>query len=1406
MLDPDDVCDDPSPPSSPVASTSTIHTESRQLADDDTDSKICPVSNAVVSCAEPATSPDRKETVFFKCLLRRLPIRSRTRALRQPLARTITCQHCPFTGSSQRKLRRHHLLKHFIGVEQDFQVYCPARGCQFWGQSSNQIKRHLEEVHGPYIAIKTIYHEDDLLLDECETSNQDQITKTVHKTSELFRCDVDGCAFSAKFVKNVRVHKAKKHKHLAVTHTLNTEPILQSGDTNHICQVEGCDYKSKQLSKLKRHISRKHKQPILPVQAPPAPNEQQGHQQLVELKEKENQIPDDSLPRHYRSVRKKILKRKFMDEDWEVYKPKRAKLDASYSAMDVGETSTTHQAASVDDVRDVRIHLKPHLIHFEPVQRALIEMTKTHQSFDTEKSNVDAMMEQLILEHSTRCESCKNNSDFMTQHQELSQQHLDKQTTSQINYLKGRVSELERELRRVKESFTKLDTRKKTKMSYKGLLGRVSKPSLCKKNEYSIVSGYRIIDLNVLRLALQSAQKCGHTSLIFTEVNPGVSQVDLATQLGLLCSVCGVQTIFSTSSFSEEEPPNYSVNKAMLPQLGPFAYYSLVNIIQRTVGSVKVNVNMKREGHSIPHKAKLFVSVDRKSYNLDTSADDPVDEIIRPDISGNYENIAEPDQPDDIAGLSQSQMSDDHDASKPSILPAPTNGHVGLPPVSITSSNALRTRVLPATARRPIPPGLLKAGLTALSNGHEYSRRLPAVASKEGQPSRTASEIGGDELGIRIDSVSSAIPGLLPIKPSGDGITIDSTFSLSSVAKQEGPSPRGLKIKNFTDLRCTNQDGEAVEEKKHWTTIEGETKREVAHEFDEVVPVPPGTQLLAANVRYSTTDKSNLPTGVYKVKQQNKQFTLVVRTKNDNSTMLVRRADITGGQVKVGDQSNPELNRQRVTNDTSAIADNTKNIAASTPGSLIGDDATLEPGQIPLELFKTPLQIFSMEVSRALKVKLPGLSDQQIQKIVMDKWAKMTSKEKQVYINKATLLTQSLTDVASVHPSLPAGWKRVLVHNPTDNSGQSANTRVNIVLHTPTGDKLRSKSDLADYMIAHNITGISPDVFDFKGIVQGVKAMIPTLASKSKSKHTRLPLLAPASAKPSQVPVAVPVSSGLLSTQLQPTEKSVEKTDRPPNVALNGLVKEVITSKMGMKMVRMVVETSSGEQRETLVPVVKGANGAFKIALPKNFSVKTNAAQELVKSKHSVPTSTPESTVRVASPEDTVAAAGSVDSSATDSAAAEIMDSDRAATEVTAATCDQATPNECESVGSPEVIIPDGAPLDSIVPDNLDRCETSSPELSTSNVTAIESVLPDSILPDTASPDLDLPDDSVSVVSKTPVLDHDRLTSLSPHPPTVDEESVDPGSLDSPSKQEEVDTQSSADPVDRPNGDEATLA
>ena len=53
--------------------------------------------------------------------------------------------------------------------------------------------------------------------------------------------------------------------------------------------------------------------------------------------------------------------------------------------------------------------------------------------------------------------------------------------------------------------------------------------------------------------------------------------------------------------------------------------------------------NLQRNGSSVPHRAKLLVSVDREKYTLDVAASEPADEIIQPDITGDYENIAEPD-------------------------------------------------------------------------------------------------------------------------------------------------------------------------------------------------------------------------------------------------------------------------------------------------------------------------------------------------------------------------------------------------------------------------------------------------------------------------------------------------------------------------------------------------------------------------------------------------------------------------------------------------------------------------------------------------------------------------------------------------------------------------------------------
>ena len=86
------------------------------------------------------------------------------------------------------------------------------------------------------------------------------------------------------------------------------------------------------------------------------------------------------------------------------------------------------------------------------------------------------------------------------------------------------------------------------------------------------------------------------------------------TQLALLCSTCGAQTIFSTSSFSTEDPPNYSVNKTLLPLLGPNAYFSLISEVQRSENSMLININMKAAKNKIQQRAKLIMSLDKKVY------------------------------------------------------------------------------------------------------------------------------------------------------------------------------------------------------------------------------------------------------------------------------------------------------------------------------------------------------------------------------------------------------------------------------------------------------------------------------------------------------------------------------------------------------------------------------------------------------------------------------------------------------------------------------------------------------------------------------------------------------------------------------------------------------------------------
>lgn len=301
----------------------------------------------------------------------------------------------------------------------------------------------------------------------------------------------------------------------------------------------------------------------------------------------------------------------------------------------------------------------------------------------------------------------------------------------------------------------------------------------------------------------------------------------------------------------------------------------------------------------------------------------------------------------------------------------------------------------------------------------------------------------------------------------------------------------------------------------------------------EVTPVPTGTKLISSDIVYSTPAKSKLPVGIYKVKRDGRA----------DSVLIVKE---TADQLPPGRPPPP-------------------NPADSAPKA--------EP---PVTAsFKTPLQIFSSEVTRALKKKLPNLNNAQIQRIVIDKWSKMNNVEKQVYRNKAQLMALISAPSSSPNPnppaaiptlssllasappagkvSLPPGWRRTLVQY----KGETNEKRYEIVIHTPTGEKLRTKKELLEYIRINNITGVTGDVFDLR---------------RSKV-----------------VPGSVP--------QLQPVVSRPETTVFRPNPA----AKDAMSSSSNglMKMVKMVVETPNGGKRETLVPAIPGANGTLKISLPR---------------------------------------------------------------------------------------------------------------------------------------------------------------------------------------------------------------
>ena len=232
----------------------------------------------------------------------------------------------------------------------------------------------------------------------------------------------------------------------------------------------------------------------------------------------------------------------------------------------------------------------------------------------------------------------------------------------------------------------------------------------------------------------------------------------------------------------------------------------------------------------------------------------------------------------------------------------------------------------------------------------------------------------------------------------------------------------------------------------------------------------------------------------------------------------------------------------------------------------------------------TPVQIFTSEVTRALKKKLPNLSNPQIQRIVADKWCKMSDTEKQVYRKKAKMVGNSMAASSSnlaaappppPAPPLPKGWRRALVKSKTENG----NTRLEMNIYTDTGAKLRSKEELLQYTRVHNIAGVNPEVFNItKHHIAAVNKASPKLSVVDKPKN------------------AVN-KSGLLSAD--DGSGGAPPPLAPEYINVGGVPRRIIVTDSGMKMVRLKVTTQNGDQKEALVPVVKAPDGTLKVAFPK---------------------------------------------------------------------------------------------------------------------------------------------------------------------------------------------------------------
>ena len=514
----------------------------------------------------------------------------------------------------------------------------------------------------------------------------------------------------------------------------------------------------------------------------------------------------------------------------------------------------------------------------------------------------ESVIKTLIEEHLSGCEHCRNTvrADPQLNWKLESQVRRNPETQAAGDVSRFRHTQfvnkhqLEKELidkfeiRGLKEMNDKLLYEIRTLKNSMGIdvLKEVSKPVLNPQNAYTMVKGYKLIDTNQMGLALKLAQECHHGTLILVENLSLSVQVDLATQMGFVCTTCGAQTMFTTSKFNTEKPSNFSINKHLMRKLGKTAYHKLVEEVEMQ-GGQRIPIKFKKKQGMMP-KPKLILGYDFvKPYpkivdpknpqpsSIVHSQNEPEKDVDPLELAG--ENI----EPSELPELTDNGFDPCHyDPASPT-FPKGENEDLG----SIAESEDLREDQTPDNA--PAENGIQDCESIAVQDFDRISDQDPSPEPDNIDPETNERPSNDDQQSH--DSIDDLLKDDQPSTDEHDELCT--------------PNPV-LKIRAFKDLQQEKMDIEPSQPVAHsWTITEGAppedpkplTCSDIAPNTritgGVVTPVRPGVKIVSSNVIRSTTTESQLPRGVYRFRpDKGNDAILVVGIEPTNKPMVLAKA------------------------------------------------------------------------------------------------------------------------------------------------------------------------------------------------------------------------------------------------------------------------------------------------------------------------------------------------------------------------------------------------------------------------------------------------------------------------------------------------------------------------------------